>query len=73
VYVDISPNYFLKAILLNRGLIGNILPTKPLDIYVCCVKIVDRKLKGVRQMNKKLIVKQAVFYYILLSKRENRF
>ena len=49
------------------------LPTKPRYIYVYCVEMVDRKLKGVRQMNKKLIDKQAVFYYILLSKRENRF
>ncbi|BDD39202.1 hypothetical protein GUT184_06540 [Streptococcus ruminantium] len=41
----------------------------PLDLYVDCVRIEHRKRKGVRQMNTKLVVKQAVFYGILLSKQ----
>ncbi|AER18861.1 hypothetical protein SSUD12_0538 [Streptococcus suis D12] len=39
---------------------------------VYCGRIGLRNMKGVKQMNKQLVMQQAIFYHTLLSKQENR-
>ncbi|HEM5069438.1 TPA: hypothetical protein U1373_002228 [Streptococcus suis] len=45
---------------------------KSLDMNVYCGRIELRNMKGVKQMNKQLVIQQAIFYHTLLSKQENK-
>lgn len=45
---------------------------KNLDMNVYYGRIGLRNMKGVKQMNKQLVIQQAIFYNTLLSKQENK-
>lgn len=45
---------------------------KSLDMNVYYGRIGHRNMKGVKQMNKQLVIQQAIFYHTLLSKQENK-
>ncbi|HGA1320087.1 TPA: hypothetical protein ACIRID_002021, partial [Streptococcus suis] len=45
---------------------------KSLDMNVYYGRIGLRNMKGVKQMNKQLVIQQAIFYHTLLSKQENK-
>ncbi|HEM6363107.1 TPA: hypothetical protein U2D27_002221 [Streptococcus suis] len=45
---------------------------KSLDMNVYYGRIGLRNMKGVKQMNKQLVMQQAIFYHTLLSKQENK-
>ncbi|MGQ7321974.1 hypothetical protein ACTGUQ_07070, partial [Streptococcus suis] len=59
---------FFLIFVLNSPLLSK----KSLDMNVYYGRIGLRNMKGVKQMNKQLVIQQAIFYHTLLSKQENK-